>query len=213
MRTRTRALLAAAACLTTLAATACSSDAPRTTQATTVTATVTASSEPAAEAAGGETAAADDTGSAQSTPQEPTGAPDGSCGPGRIDSGRVTAAIAKVPTDLPNYQWVARGSNFSTCNDISYVALDTVGATAGSPQQLLIFDRAQRFLGTGIKCNAGYQTVIGSSADAITVRYRYLQGRDISAAPSGSATVTFRWNGTRVVMDGTLPYGVTQGRC
>ncbi|GAA1482157.1 hypothetical protein GCM10009624_25970 [Gordonia sinesedis] len=36
---------------------------------------------------------------------------------------------------------------------------------------------------------------------------------DANAGPTGRVDVSFRWDGSRVVMDGTLPYEVTFGRC
>lgn len=135
------------------------------------------------------------------------------CGTTNPAPAELDRAIASVPTDGPGYRWVTGAANFDSCNDISYMELDTQGATVSSPQQLLIFNRDMRFIGTGIKCNVGYQEVIGASRDRITVQYRYLTGDEPLAAPQGSTQVTFRWNGSRVVMDGSLPRAVTNGKC
>ncbi|MBJ7289777.1 LppP/LprE family lipoprotein [Williamsia sp.] len=127
----------------------------------------------------------------------------------------VAGDIGRIAGPLRNTRgayWVQGESGGTRCPGLSWVSLDTNGATASSPMQLLIYHNGY-FQGTGIKCNAGYQTVLASTPDSIQVRYRYLQGDDISARPSGSATVTFRWNGSEVVMDGSLPYGVTLGQC
>ena len=129
----------------------------------------------------------------------------------------ISAAMTRIAPPLPRSvtesHWVYGGStNFNTCNELSYATLDTAGATASSPMQLLLFHHG-RFVGTGIKCNAAYQTVNGASDTSVDVTYRYLNDGDISANPTGSVDVVFLWDGTEVVMNGQLPYGVTQGRC
>lgn len=113
-------------------------------------------------------------------------------------------------TDVP---WVFGGNtNYNTCRTLSYASLDTQGATASSPMQLLLFHNG-RFLGTGIKCNAAYQTVTKTTDTAVYVNYRYLNDGDISANPTGSVDVWFEWTGSGVTMHGTLPYLVTYGQC
>lgn len=126
----------------------------------------------------------------------------------------ATARIAgPLPTTNPDVPWVFGGAtNYNTCNDLSYATLDTQGATASSPNQLLLFHRGV-FVGTGVRCNLAYQRVTGASTKAVYVNYRYLRGDDASAAPSGSVDVSFEWNGSRVVLKGTLPAELTRGQC
>lgn len=188
---------------------ACGSDTP-TAQPPTVTSTITAAPtstpattpEPAGQSDDADTAAP--TVDPVATPARPECASPDVAG----DIGRIAGPLRSIP----DAYWVRGESGGTRCPGLSWVSLDTNGATASSPMQLLIYHNGY-FQGTGIKCNAGYQTVLDSTPNAIQVRYRYLQGNDISARPSGSATVTFRWNGSAVVMDGTLPYGVTLGQC
>lgn len=126
----------------------------------------------------------------------------------------ATARIAgPLPTTNPDVPWVFGGAtNYNTCNDLSYATLDTQGATASSPNQLLLFHRGV-FVGTGVRCNLAYQRVTAASTKAVYVNYRYLRGDDASAAPSGSVDVSFEWNGSRVVLSGTLPAELTRGQC
>lgn len=128
-------------------------------------------------------------------------------------SAAMTQIAPPLPPSMTESHWVYGGStNYNTCNELSYATLDTAGATASSPMQLLLFHHG-RFVGTGIKCNAAYQTVNGASETSVDVTYRYLNDGDISANPTGSVDVAFLWDGSEVVMNGDLPYGVTQGRC
>ncbi|GGF32596.1 hypothetical protein GCM10007298_30610 [Williamsia phyllosphaerae] len=187
----------------------CGSDTP-TAQTPTVTSTITAapsstqSTSPDPAGQGGGTATDTVTPAADPAPATPDCAtPDVTA-----DIGRIAGPLRSIP----DAYWVRGESGGTRCPGLSWVSLDTDGATASSPMQLLIYHNGY-FQGTGIKCNAGYQTVLSSTPNSIQVRYRYLQGDDISARPSGSATVTFRWNGSAVVMDGALPYGVTLGQC
>lgn len=136
------------------------------------------------------------------------------CGPVGGNSAQIDAAIATIPPPLPGVSWVPTRANFDSCNDLSYVVLDTDRGTGSSPDQLLLFGPEGRFLGTGIRCNVAFQQVTGSGTDFVTVTYRYPRSENESnAAVSGRADVTFRWNGSRVVMEGALPYEVTRGEC
>ncbi|MGU3292072.1 LppP/LprE family lipoprotein [Williamsia sp. M5A3_1d] len=137
-----------------------------------------------------------------------------SCGPVGGNSQQIDAAIAKIAPPLPGVSWVPTRANFNSCNSLSYVVLDTDRGTGSSPDQLLLFGPAGRFVGTGIKCNVAFQEVTGSGPDFVNVTYRYLRNENESnAGASGRAYATFRWNGSRVVMEGTLPYEVTRGEC
>ena len=121
------------------------------------------------------------------------------------DAANRIAPPLSYKTDVP---WVFGGNtNYNTCRTLSYASLDTQGATASSPMQLLLF------LGPGIKCNAAYQTVTKTTDPAVYVNYRYLNDGDISANPTGSVDVWFEWTGSGVTMHGTLPYLVTYGKC
>ena len=126
------------------------------------------------------------------------------------DAANRIAPPLSYKTDVP---WVFGGNtNYNTCRTLSYASLDTQGATASSPMQLLLFHNG-RFLGTGIKCNAAYQTVTKTTDTAVYVNYRYLNDGDVSANPTGSVDVWFEWTGSGVTMHGTLPYLVTYGKC
>lgn len=199
------------------------SDSPGAT-ATTVTSTVTATP---SQASGATTPASGGTDNQDVTTTEPANAGGSGNAGGAGDSGgtacstdgahAITDATARIARPLPSFNpsvgWLFLGrTNYNTCNDLSYAELDTEGATASSPMQLLLFHRG-RFVGTGIKCNVAYQNVESASTRSVDVTYRYLQGNDPGASPSGSVSVAFIWDGSKVVMHGSLPHAVTYGRC
>ena len=145
-----------------------------------------------------------------------TGAATGGTGCSTDGAAAIEAAADRIAPPLsyrPDVPWRFDGrTNYNTCNDLSYATLATEGGTGSSPWQLLLFHRGD-FVGTGIKCNASFQSVTGASPRTVDVTYRYLKEGEASAAPSGIARVSFVWNGDRVVMNGTLPYEVTYGKC
>ncbi len=213
MRISTRAGVAGITCLIGVTVAGCSTDTPRATP-TTPTVTRTETAVPTTAAA----SPVDDT-EANATTAPDTGIPGAPatsrvCRPVGGNSVQIDAAIATIAPPLPGVSWVPTRANFDSCNDLSYVVLDTDRGTGSSPDQLLLFGPEGRFLGTGIRCNVAFQQVTGSGTDFVNVTYRYPRSeKESNAAVSGRADVTFRWNGSRVVMEGTLPYAVTRGEC
>ncbi|QCR44383.1 hypothetical protein C1N91_13520 [Curtobacterium sp. SGAir0471] len=165
----------------------------------TVTRTVTPS--PSASSAAG---AAPATGSSA-----PTATP--SCGP---SDGAAAAAgpIADLPlpAGLESARWDASHADTSTydgCAALSAVSVSVADATASSPVAILLFHDGS-YLGTATKEQYPFvPQVTRESADAIRVEYRYPQGSDSNADPSGRATATYTWSDAtgRVVMSGDVP--------
>lgn len=109
--------------------------------------------------------------------------------------------------------WVFGGkTNYNTCDDLSFATLMTQGATGSSPYQLLLFHRG-KFLGTGTKCNLGFQQVTDASTRSVDVDYRYLNPGDITANPTGHYSLTFVWTGSGVQMNGSIPAAASRGQC
>jgi len=151
---------------------------------------------------------ADEPGRNTQTPPSDCGVPGGA-------SAAVSNAISQIARPLPDNPtagWQPGQSNLDGCRNLSYVALDTQGATASSPNQLLLFHQG-RFLGTGTKCNLAYQSVTGADGTNVHVTYRYLIGDDISAAPRGRFDVTYHWTGSQVQMIGSVPADVAHDEC
>ena len=111
------------------------------------------------------------------------------------------------------------GKGGDHCVGLSWVALqrDPLVPFPARPRQLLIYHDGV-MQGTAIRCEATRgQEVSDPSPDSIQVTYRFVDTsipeQNSKQDPLGRATVTFRWNGSRVVMDGTLPYAFTRGQC
>ena len=201
MRTSTRAGVVGIACLFGFSVAGCSADTPRATPTTpTVTRTVTAAptSSPA------EPAGTQDT----TTTAPTTTAADTSCGPYPDAAAKISAASSRIapPSTRFDWRWATTRSDMTSCNQLSWAELTTEHGTASSSDQLLLFGPDGRWLGTGIRCNAGLASVTGSGSDHVDVHYGWFHGENASTAnPGGGTEVTFRWNGSRVVMEGTLP--------
>ncbi|MBT0566713.1 LppP/LprE family lipoprotein [Williamsia sp. CHRR-6] len=216
MRTRPAFLATLALVVAPLGTAACGDESTATTA--TSTSTVTRTITPDAQAPDAQASDAQASAGRPATGGTDAGAPEGTftttpCGPRPLSTAVINAAIARIPTDGPAYRWTAEGSNFNSCNAISYVELATDRGTGSSPWQLMIFDSAGEFLGTGVRCNLPGQQVTGAGPDHIDVRYRYSKPGESTAGGTGVASVSFRWNGSRVVMVGTLPTELTFDRC
>ncbi|MEV0549339.1 LppP/LprE family lipoprotein [Nocardia salmonicida] len=131
-------------------------------------------------------------------------------GPGRC----VDPASTGVQNALASLEgnWVAGQASTDqpgSCGQLLYVRA-IGGNSAGAPIHILFF-RNGKYLGTGTSEPYAFTTVVGSSNNAVTVDYRWLAGDEPFAAPQGGpATITYSWNGSKVVMGGTLPTEVTQ---
>ncbi|WP_018179174.1 LppP/LprE family lipoprotein [Jongsikchunia kroppenstedtii] len=152
---------------------------------------------------------------ADDPPAHDAPASDTDCGVPGGASAAVSNAISQIAPPLPNNTagWQAGPANLDGCRNLSYVTLDTQGATASSPNQLLLFHKG-RFLGTGTKCNLAYQQVTGADDTNVHVTYQYLIGDDdISAHPSGRFDITYHWTGSQVQMIGSIPAEVARDEC
>ena len=119
----------------------------------------------------------------------------------------IAENLAAVPPaqQLSGASWTYLGdSNYDPCADLSYALVETEGGTGSSPQQLMLFHRGA-YIGTATECAFGFTSVTDATGNSVTVEYRWPLPGDTNAAPSGSATVTFTWNGTDVVMSADLP--------
>ena len=122
------------------------------------------------------------------------------------DVEEISANIdAVVPEPLSGVRWVYDGeSNFDPCAALSYARLDVEGSTGSSPAHLMLFHYGE-FIGTAESCAFGFTTVTATSPDSITVEYRWPRDGDTNAAPSGVASVTYRWDGGTVTTDPPRP--------
>jgi hypothetical protein len=73
----------------------------------------------------------------------------------------------------------------------------------GTGQAVLLF-RGTRFLGWATD-RLAIRLAVESSDSAIAVRYGNFQGDDPFCCPSSKKTVTYTWNGSRIVPDGDPP--------
>ncbi|BDZ48509.1 hypothetical protein GCM10025867_07500 [Frondihabitans sucicola] len=115
-----------------------------------------------------------------------------------------------LPSGLSDARWDAAHADYSgyePCAALSWSVVTIEGSTPSSPYAILLFHDGE-YLGTATSVPYGFSPVIArGSDDAISVTYRYAQGTDSNADPSGRATATYRWNAAtgRVDMRGSTP--------
>ena len=134
------------------------------------------------------------------------------CPPDIGTAALVSRDAARIAPPRPSASWHAANRGGTFCNGLSYIYIVGPIGLPTEPKQLLIYHDGT-FQGTGIRCNVRYQEVSIPDPDAISVVYRYDVPGEPSQSPAGEADVTFRWNGSRVVMEGTVPAPVTRGAC
>lgn len=198
LRGRRTSRAAAIALATALALAGCSGGETAEDAASTpaqATVTVTATAEPSTEPDAEPTTTTDQSSDPAPPPCSPESVP-------------VTADAAKIAPPFPGRGWTVWQTG-NLCGTLGYAELATEGGTGSSPTQLLLYNNGQ-FLGTGITCNALGQ-VSGSTADSVTVGYRWPIGDDGNSNMRGRATVTYQWNGSSVDMIGTLPQEALPG--
>lgn len=198
-------------------------DTPGTASPSTVTVTATsspsaptASSSAAAETdvSGGDSASGgEDSGGSGSGAQQATA----SCDPDSGVPSTVSADMRRIAPPITSPTWRVSQVGGNPCVGLSWVEVFASAAVIQPPRQLLIYHDG-RFLGTGIRCQTRYPEYVSLPANnGIRVTYRYPDPSDplqsTTQNPVGVANVEFRWNGSRIVMEGTLPYEITRGRC
>jgi LppP/LprE lipoprotein len=113
-----------------------------------------------------------------------------------VGAGAVPAKTAKQK-QVPSR---ARAQSYAHRTFINDAVLDSADGTG----QIVLLFRGNRFLGWA----SAYDTVhlgVGRSGSSIAVRYGVFSGNDPFCCPHAIKTVRYRWNGRRIVADGTPP--------
>ncbi len=143
---------------------------------------------------------------------------DAGCTPGAGPLAPAERDKTRIPGLGPDNFWQITDSGGEWCGALSWVTLRS-GVVMGPvrPHQLLLYQNGE-FLGTGIRCNIRWgQEIVSTSAEAVTVRYLYPDPTNPaqvnSQNPQGAAITTYRWNGSRIVMEQALPAVATKYNC
>ena len=124
----------------------------------------------------------------------------------------ITDHVDEVPPpqQLGGQEWDYTGrSNYDPCAALSYALVEVRGGTASSPVRVMLFHDGV-YIGPETECAFAFTTVISATAESVTVEYRWPREGDPNAAPSGRATVTYRWTGETVQREGELPTELLQ---
>jgi LppP/LprE lipoprotein len=111
----------------------------------------------------------------------------------------VDPTLGRRTFHLDTPRFAVRATDGSTITAFGAV-LDSADGTG----QIVLLFRDGRFLGWA----SAYDTLhlaVRSSAGAIAVTYGVYRGNDPFCCPSSKKTIRYRWNGSRIVADGTPP--------
>lgn len=129
----------------------------------------------------------------------------------------VTAAVATLPPYVAapdvSYDWSAQGArgNYDPCATLSAAVVTVAGATASSPDQLLLFHRGV-FAGVGGSTASFITLERATTSTTVVAAYRE-PGSQGTAGPSVLTEVLrFRWDGAKVVRVGATPTPTTTRR-
>lgn len=117
------------------------------------------------------------------------------------------------PFDDMDTEWFAPDIGlelFDDCAALSPIVITIDGGTASSPSQIMLFHHGE-YVGTATETAYGFwPEAVQLDEATVEVTYRYPQGDDTNADPSGRAVATFAWNAEteQVDMTGELPPGL-----
>lgn len=155
------------------------------------------------------------TSSPSSTPSPSGTATASGASPSCTPVGATTAvenavATLAAPSGLPDARWDARyaiTATYQPCAALSAVVVPIEGATASSPNAILLFHEG-RYLGTATKEQYAFAPdVARESDDVIAVTYHWVKPGESDAQASGRTRATFTWDASagKVVMNGGVP--------
>ena len=131
-------------------------------------------------------------------------------GPGGcLDLGAATVARAVSSIDsYGGHGFVASEgtrAELGSCPELMWANADLEGGTGSSPQRILFFD-ADGFIRYDTEAYTAFTSVLRSTIDSVVVRYRWLDGGDSTANPTGGPVdVTYTLSGQNVIADRTIP--------
>lgn len=98
---------------------------------------------------------------------------------------------------LSDVAWTAPSSlleGYDPCAELSWIPVTLEGGTVSTPWHIMLFHRGE-YIGTATKDSYGFEPEITRIDDGtMEVIYRWPQGSDANAAPSGRSVATFTWN-------------------
>lgn len=123
----------------------------------------------------------------------------------------TSSAVSRAVTSIDSF--AGRGfvategtrAEIGSCPELMWARADLDGGTGSSPQRLLFFD-ADGFIRYDAEAYTAFTSVLRSTNDSVVVRYRWLDGNDSTANPTGGPVdVTYKLSGQNVIADRTIP--------
>ncbi|WOC11153.1 LppP/LprE family lipoprotein [Gordonia sp. MP11Mi] len=119
----------------------------------------------------------------------------------------VTQAVSAIDSYYGRDFVVAKATpaTLGSCPDLLWVEAGLARGTGSSPERILFFD-ANGFIRYDTQINTAFTSVVGSTRNTVTVRYRWLNGQDVTANPTGGPVdVVYTLSGQNVIADRTVP--------
>jgi len=134
--------------------------------------------------------------------------------PAATSTASATAPNPSAPLSLHAAEQVLAAHGYSTLSErdwrpdqpLKVVVGVAAGGAAGTRRELAFFFVGATFIGTDTKDPSGQIAVTAQSGGSVTLTYGLYRSSDSIDAPTGgSADVTYRWTGTRLVPQGPIP--------
>lgn len=124
------------------------------------------------------------------------------------DSSGARAALATLPGDGTWAVEHVLDATIGNCPELLWLSASG-GNSAAAPIHVLFFHDG-KYLGTATSEPYAFARVASSNDDTVAVEYKWLVGNEAFCCPEGGpVTITYSWNGSRVVMNEQLPKEVT----
>ncbi|NMN96543.1 LppP/LprE family lipoprotein [Antrihabitans stalactiti] len=124
------------------------------------------------------------------------------------DSSGARAALATLPGDGTWKVEHVSDATIGNCPELLWLSA-AGGNSAAAPIHVLFFHDG-KYMGTATSEPYAFARVASSNDDTVAVEYKWLVGNEAFCCPEGGpVTITYTWNGSRVVMNEQLPKEVT----
>lgn len=126
------------------------------------------------------------------------------CDANRDMAAAVRGAIADTPAPA-GMTWQPNGSPTpEPCRTLDYSTTTVSMATGSSPELIMLFHNGE-FVGPASNCFVPLRNLERDGDDTVVATYRFPLEGESNAGATGTATLRYRWDGDKVVTEGSFP--------
>lgn len=118
---------------------------------------------------------------------------------------RVVPSVGKIHFSLTEHRSSVLAADGSTIT--AFAIFSSVNGLAVNSTWAVMFFRNSKFLGWASSHDTRFLSLEPPTVDAIRVQYSVYEPSDPTCCPSSRKTISYRWNGARIVADGNPPNG------